>query len=75
MVWGKNYGSELGNGKKSSIASPTILGTAEGGRFMLRQRKAKEVRDLHGKVWKRDIQVQQQAVTGFESSAVYWRIC
>lgn len=74
VVWGKNYESELGNGKKSSVPVPTTLETPEGGRFMLRRRKAKEVKDLHGKVWKRGIAVEQQAVVGFSSSAVYWKI-
>lgn len=74
VVWGKNYESELGNGKKSSVPVPTTLETPEGGRFMLRKRKAKEVKDLHGKVWKRRVQVEQQAVVGFGSSAVFWKI-
>ncbi|RDB24241.1 Protein FMP25, mitochondrial [Hypsizygus marmoreus] len=73
VVWGKNYESELGNGKKSSVPVPTTLETPEGGRFMLRRRKA-VVKDLHGKVWKRDVNVEQRAVVGFGSSAVYWKI-
>ncbi|KAG6813628.1 hypothetical protein H0H92_009246 [Tricholoma furcatifolium] len=47
VVWGKNYESELGNGKKSSLAVPTTLVTPEGGHFMLHRRKAKQVLDLH----------------------------
>lgn len=74
MAWGKNYESELGNGKKSSIALPTTLESPDGERLMLRTKKAKEVRDLHGKVWKRGVKVQQHVVTGPQSSAVYWRI-
>ncbi|KAF9466301.1 regulator of chromosome condensation 1/beta-lactamase-inhibitor protein II [Collybia nuda] len=74
VVWGKNYDSELGNGKKSSVPVPTTLETPEGGRFMLRNRLAKEVKDLHGKVWKRGVAVEQRAVVGFSSSAVYWKI-
>jgi hypothetical protein len=74
VVWGKNYESELGNGKKSSVPVPTTLETPEGGRFMLRHRKAKEIKDLHGKVWKRGIEVEQSAVVGFNNSAVYWKI-
>ncbi|KAG6919984.1 hypothetical protein DXG01_013333 [Tephrocybe rancida] len=74
VVWGKNYESELGNGKKSSLPIPTTLETPEGGRFMLRRRKAKKVLDLHGKVWKRNVQVEQCAVVGPENSAVYWKI-
>lgn len=74
VVWGKNYESELGNGKKSSLAIPTTLETPEGGRFMLRNRIAKEVRNLEGKVWGRNVRVEQYAVTGFGSSTVYWKI-
>jgi len=74
LVWGKNYESELGNGKKSSLPVPTALETPEGGRFMLRSRKAKEVRNLDGKVWRGNVRVEQRAVVGFGSSAVYWRI-
>lgn len=74
VVWGKNYESELGNGKKSSIPIPTVLETPEGDRFMLRRRTAKRVLDLHGKVWKNNVQVEQCAVVGPENSAVYWKI-
>ncbi|KAH0584302.1 putative E3 ubiquitin-protein ligase HERC4 [Termitomyces sp. J132] len=74
VVWGKNYESELGNGKKSSIPIPTTLETPEGGRFMLRRRKAKRILDLHGKLWKRNVLVEQCAVVGPENSAVYWKI-
>jgi hypothetical protein len=74
VVWGKNYESELGNGKRSSISIPTTLETPEGGRFMLKTRMAKEVRDLGGKVWGRNVRVEQYAVVGFGSSAVYWKI-
>ncbi|KAG6866103.1 hypothetical protein C0991_008855 [Blastosporella zonata] len=74
VVWGKNYEYELGNGKKSSIPVPTTLETPDGDRFMLRRRKAKQVLDLHGKVWKRNVQVEQCAVVGPENSAVYWKI-
>ncbi|KAG5635130.1 hypothetical protein H0H81_012342 [Sphagnurus paluster] len=74
VVWGKNYESELGNGRKASVPVPTTLETPEGGRFMLRRRKAREVKDLHGHVWKRGIRVEQCAVVGFGSSAVYWKI-
>ena len=73
FVWGRNYEYQLGTSKKANIAVPTALETAEGGRFMLHQHKA-DVKDLHGKVWKRGVQVQQEAVAGFQSSAVYWKI-
>ena len=74
MVWGKNHESELGNGKKSSLSIPTVLETPEGGRFMLRNRIAREVRDLRGKVWGCNVGVEQYAVVGFGSSVVYWKI-
>lgn len=74
MTWGKNYESELGNGKKSSSPLPTSLSTPTGDRFMLRTQKAREVRDLKGKVWKRGVNVEQRAVVGFGNSAVYWKI-
>jgi hypothetical protein len=74
FVWGKNYGSELGNGKKSSQAVPINLLTLQGERFMLCERKAKEVRDLNGKVWKRGVKVEQIALAGYGNSVVYWKI-
>ncbi|KAG6896734.1 hypothetical protein C0992_006451 [Termitomyces sp. T32_za158] len=74
VVWGKNYESELGNGRKSSIPIPTTLETPDGGRFMLRRRTAKRVLDMHGKLWKKNVQVEQCAVVGPENSAVYWKI-
>jgi len=74
MTWGKNYDSELGNGKKASVPVPMTLETPNGGRFMLMELQAKEVKDLHGKVWKRGIKVEQRAVAGYGNSAVYWKI-
>ena len=74
MIWGKNYNSELGNGKKGSVAVPTPLTKEDGKRFMLMTMKAKEVRDLHGKRWKREVKVEQKVVTGYGNSGVYWRI-
>jgi hypothetical protein len=73
VVWGKNYESELGNGKKSSLPVPTTLETPEG-RFMLKHRKVREVRGLDGKVWKRKVEIEQHAVVGFGNSAVFWKI-
>jgi hypothetical protein len=66
---------ELGNGKRGSLAVPVMLHTPDGERFMLRKMKAKEVKDLSGNVWKRGVTVEQKAVTGYNSSLVYWRIC
>ena len=74
VVWGKNYESELGNGKKISLSIPTRLETPKGDRFMLRNRMARKVKDLRGKVWGRNVRVEQYAVVGFSSSAVYWKI-
>ena len=74
MVWGKNYESELGNGKRGSVAVPTSLATENGERFMLMNMRAKKVKDLHGKLWKRDVKVEQKVATGYGNSAVYWRI-
>ncbi|KAF8162931.1 regulator of chromosome condensation 1/beta-lactamase-inhibitor protein II [Crassisporium funariophilum] len=74
MVWGKNYDSELGNGKKSSVAVPTSLETSDGARFMLMAKKCKVVNDLHGKKWKRNVKVEQRVVAGYGNSAVYWKI-
>ncbi|TFK42956.1 regulator of chromosome condensation 1/beta-lactamase-inhibitor protein II [Crucibulum laeve] len=74
MLWGKNYDSELGNGKKSSLAVPNILVQPNGDRFMLMKRQAKEVRDLKGAVWKRGVKVEQHPATGYGNSAVYWKI-
>ncbi|KDR81766.1 hypothetical protein GALMADRAFT_60407 [Galerina marginata CBS 339.88] len=74
MVWGRNQDSELGNGKKSSMATPTALQTADGERLMLMNKKAREVRDLHGKVWKKEVQVEQHVAVGYGSSAIYWKI-
>jgi len=74
VVWGKNYESELGNGKKGSLPIPTTLETPEGGRFLLHRRKAGEVKDLHGKVWKRGVKVEQCAAVGPSNSVVYWKV-
>ncbi|KXN82566.1 Protein FMP25, mitochondrial [Leucoagaricus sp. SymC.cos] len=74
MVWGKNYDYELGNGKKSSTAMPVNLDAPDGERLMLMKKKAKEVNDLAGKVWKRNVSVEQQAVAGYGNTAVYWKI-
>ena len=74
LGWGANYEYQLGNGRRSSVPIPTVLEVA-GGRMMLSKRKANEVRDLSGKVWKRGVNVEQCAVAGWGNSMVYWRIC
>lgn len=74
MVWGRNRESELGNGKKANLVIPATVESPEGDRIMLVTKKATEVKDLHGKVWKRGVKVEQHAVAGYECSAVYWKI-
>ncbi|TFK28684.1 RCC1/BLIP-II [Coprinopsis marcescibilis] len=74
QVWGRNFDHELGNGKKGSMSSPINLEVPEGERLMLMGRKAKEVKDLHGKVWKRGVKVEQRVATGYGNSVVYWKI-
>jgi alpha-tubulin suppressor-like RCC1 family protein len=71
--WGRNYDSELGNGKKGSVSTPGPLTLPNGERLMLRKKKAKKVLDLHGSVWGKNIRVEQAVAVGQNSSAVYWR--
>jgi len=73
MFWGKNYDSESGNGKKASIALPMAV-ESEGERVLLVEKRAKEVKDLEGKVWKRGVRVEQRPVAGYQNSVVYWKI-
>lgn len=86
LSWGFNADSQLGNGKKNTLAVPTnvqVRRAVEGGqgeqneprRYMLRKRKAGVVRDMKGEVWKKGVEVEQVAVAGPGCSAVYWRIC
>ncbi|TFK55231.1 RCC1/BLIP-II [Heliocybe sulcata] len=74
LLWGANYDWQLGNGKRSSLATPTRLTRPDGSRFILAKAKAREVRDLEGKVWKRGVEVEQMAVAGWGNSVVYWRV-
>ena len=88
LVWGANRDYQLGNGKRASLATPTTLelpglpnsvkfeGDDESkGRLMLMKRRAKEVKDMGGKKWKGNVDVEQCAVAGWGSSLVYWKIC
>ena len=75
VVWGSNFDYQLGTGKRGSVATPTTLEYGDGDRFMLQTKKAAEVRDMQGKVWKKGIEVEQRAVAGWGNSVVYWRIC
>jgi len=74
MVWGRNQESELGNGKKASLVVPTTVESPDGNRVMLMTKRAMEVKDLHGKVWKCGVKVEQHVVAGYENSVVYWKI-
>ncbi|CAL1704214.1 unnamed protein product [Somion occarium] len=75
LVWGANSEYQLGNGKRGSVASPRNLEGPDGERFMLGKKKAKEVKDLLGNVWKRGVEVEQCALAGPGNSVVYWKIC
>ncbi|KAJ7090055.1 regulator of chromosome condensation 1/beta-lactamase-inhibitor protein II [Mycena crocata] len=72
-TWGRNQDYELGNGKKASVPSPMPVDDGNG-RILLQKKKAKEIRDLQGRVWGRGIAVEQFAVTGCGSSIIYWRL-
>ncbi|KAJ3476287.1 hypothetical protein NLI96_g11263 [Meripilus lineatus] len=74
IVWGANSEYQLGNGKRGSLASPTALHVDDGERLLLGKKKA-QVNDLSGKVWKKEVEVEQCAVAGFGNSVVYWKIC
>ncbi|KAI0336350.1 RCC1/BLIP-II [Cubamyces sp. BRFM 1775] len=75
VAWGANFDYQLGNGKRGSVPTPTVLQTPEGERFMLHRKRAAEVRDMRGQVWKKGVEVEQRAVAGWNNSVVYWRIC
>ncbi|TFY78019.1 hypothetical protein EWM64_g5994 [Hericium alpestre] len=75
VVWGTNYDYQLGNGKRTSIAVPTIMEGPDGHRLMLLKKKADVVKDPQGKVWKKNAKVEQVAVAGYGNSMIYWRIC
>ncbi|KAI0374704.1 RCC1/BLIP-II [Pilatotrama ljubarskyi] len=75
VAWGANFDYQLGNGKRGSVPTPTVLLTPDGERFMLQRKRAKEVRDMRGQVWKKGVEVEQRAVAGWNNSVVYWRIC
>ncbi|KAI0736633.1 RCC1/BLIP-II [Fomitopsis betulina] len=74
LSWGANYEYQLGNGRRGSSASPTALQSGDGARFLLARRRADEVRDLQGKVWKKGVDVEQTAIAGWGNSVVYWKI-
>ncbi|KAJ7738495.1 RCC1/BLIP-II [Mycena maculata] len=72
LAWGRNQDHELGNGKKTNVPSPMPV-NAGNGRVLLQRKKAKEVRDLQGRVYGRRIGVEQISVAGCRSSVIYWR--
>lgn len=72
MIWGLNHDYQLGTGKRTSLNAPTTLERPEGDRFILAKRKA-TVRDLSGKIWKKDVEVEQCPIAGYGSSVVYWK--
>ncbi|KAJ3501150.1 hypothetical protein NMY22_g19025 [Coprinellus aureogranulatus] len=68
-VWGRNFDGELGNGKKSSIATPLYVSLDPPS-----PKETREVKDLRGKVWKRNVKVRQCVTAGYGTSVVYWKI-
>lgn len=73
VAWGLNHDYQIGNGKRSSLPVPTTLEHPEGGRFILGRRTA-PVKDLAGKVWKKNVEVEQCTAAGYGNSIVYWKI-
>ncbi|KAG6376199.1 regulator of chromosome condensation 1/beta-lactamase-inhibitor protein II [Boletus reticuloceps] len=73
VAWGLNHDYQLGTGKRTSLNAATILERPEGDRFILGRRKA-TVRDLSGKVWKNNVEVEQCAIAGHGNSVVYWKL-
>ncbi|KAF8447908.1 regulator of chromosome condensation 1/beta-lactamase-inhibitor protein II [Boletus edulis BED1] len=73
VAWGLGHDYQLGTGKRTSLNAATILERPEGDRFILGRRKA-TVRDLSGKVWKNNVEVEQCAIAGHGNSVVYWKL-
>lgn len=77
LIWGRNLESELGNGKKSSLAVPTMMSQVEtdaGERVMLRRKRVKEVLDMQGRRWGRNVWVEQRPAAGYNCSAIFWAV-
>lgn len=74
FAWGLGRDYQLGTGKKTNLASPSILEFPGSGRVMMMKKKA-EVRDMGGRIWKRNVEVEQTAVAGYNASIVFWKIC
>ncbi|KAF9519871.1 hypothetical protein BS47DRAFT_1324205 [Hydnum rufescens UP504] len=82
LTWGQNSTYQLGNGKRSSIAQPSyvrdfspVSGAEDDnqGRMALREGRLKVLRDMGGRVYGRNVKVQEWPVAGWNSSVVYWR--
>ncbi|KAJ7752034.1 regulator of chromosome condensation 1/beta-lactamase-inhibitor protein II [Mycena metata] len=73
-AWGRNQDYELGNGKKAGVSSPMPVVDASNGRLLLQRKRAREVRDLEGRICARGIEVKQDIAVGLGCSAVYWRL-
>ncbi|KAJ7285663.1 regulator of chromosome condensation 1/beta-lactamase-inhibitor protein II [Mycena rebaudengoi] len=74
-AWGRNQDYEVGNGKKTSVPAPIPVEAEDGlGRVLLQKRRAKEVRDLEGRIWGRGVAVEQRAIGGSGSSIIYWSL-
>ncbi|KAH8117476.1 RCC1/BLIP-II [Phellopilus nigrolimitatus] len=65
----------LPSGAGMASAGEGKSGDSEKGRLMMSQRQAKEVKDLQGRRWKTNVDVEQCAVAGWGSSLIYWKIC
>lgn len=75
LVLGYNADGQLGNGKRSSLCIPSHIPALGGvvGRMMLRERDGVRLVDLQGRKHGTG-HVEETAVAGWGSSAVYWRI-
>jgi len=75
LVLGYNADGQLGNGKRSSLCIPSHIPALGGvvGRMMLRERDGIRLVDLQGRKHGTG-RVEETAVAGWGSSAVYWRI-
>ncbi|KAJ7172661.1 regulator of chromosome condensation 1/beta-lactamase-inhibitor protein II [Mycena filopes] len=73
-AWGRNQDYELGNGKKAGVPSPSPVVDASNGRLLLQRKRAREVRDMQGRVWGRGIEVEQTALSGFGNSCIFWSL-
>ena len=73
VVWGANYEYQLGIGKRGNTANAVTLHRPDGSRYLLHRVEA-TVKDLEGKVWKENVEVEQTAVAGNKTSVVYWRV-